>query len=117
MRDYSIADLRAVLGEAILAIDGNQGASFNRPASLADAAPGSITFAKRLDDQTRALLAQSRAGVVLCLPGAIDGGVPSGTAFVTVSDPRKAFVNALGHFFTKEKPVGIHPRATVSPEA
>jgi hypothetical protein len=70
MREYSIADLRALLGDAVLAVHGPAGATFRRPASLGIAGPDCITFAKRLDDPTRALLARSRAGVVLCLEGA-----------------------------------------------
>lgn len=109
VRSIALGELAAALGREL---EGDAGFAVRGVASLADAGPGDLGFA-RSAGYARAL-ASSRAGAVIAPPGLDVGGRP----VVRSPRPDLDFARAVALLLPPERPApGVHPSAVIAPDA
>lgn len=95
--------------------------SIAAPASLADAAPGTVAFLKAPRTSIVDRLGVCAPTIIIAPTGALVDAVEleaRGVACVALVDnPRLAFANVVSAFFPREALRGVHPSAVVSPQA
>jgi len=83
-------------------------------APIHEADANDVTFCSRPGEAGLALMRETRAGVVLCAESHdVSSLAAGGKAFVTVADPRLAFLRIVARFFGEKGMPGIHPTAVI----
>jgi UDP-3-O-[3-hydroxymyristoyl] glucosamine N-acyltransferase len=88
-------------------------------APIHEAGAEAVTFCSRAGEAGLAVMRATGAGVVLCSESHdVASLLDSGKTFVTVSDPRLAFLRIVGRFFAERaEPGHIHPTAVIAEDA
>jgi UDP-3-O-[3-hydroxymyristoyl] glucosamine N-acyltransferase len=108
---FSISDLREVIGDQILAVDGDTHVGFSRAQSISSNEQNGMTFCRENHPRATELLAKTGASVIICGPEQYVP--PPGKCLLHVSRPRLAFTRVLKALFVSPENLHISGTATI----
>lgn len=111
----TIDDVRAILGDMILAVEGNHNNPFQSLSPLDRASNSCMTFYSK--PTVAPSLLESKASYILCSENLPLDDTNKKTCFVKVTNPRLAFIKLLQAWKPALERGGVHPTASVHPEA
>ncbi len=114
-RSVSVSDIRKALDLPVESVLGSPRRRVSGVAPLLEARSASVlTFCAGEKTDPAALIARSKAGVVICArdvnPRAVDLDVKT---LVVADDPRRAFMHVMDRYFQPPRPAGIHKTAVI----
>ena len=116
MSEIRVDDIRAFLGDRVLADRPGPAESVTGTASLSPGAPGCITFASRRGEAAQQAVASTAAALVLVLAEHLDS-VPGTAGAIVVADPRLEYARVVQEFFAPRRPIGVHASAVIDDSA
>ena len=124
MTEVSISDVISFLGDRLQAVEGDDSATVGSVAPISPGEPGALSFAvAEKVDLGDALARTLSTAVLVDRPGVLAGDLPDGPAdravqvVLVVESPRLEFARVTAAFFVRPREVGVHPSASVDPEA
>jgi UDP-3-O-[3-hydroxymyristoyl] glucosamine N-acyltransferase len=118
MRQYTVEDIKRLIGDGISVIGNPEGRFFTQARPVLEAEPSTLVWISPAREDKEELAQQTRAGIVICDPTLpISDELAKKKCFVVVDKPKLVFLRVVEACFSEQSEYGIHDTAWVRPEA